>query len=29
VENHRNCAREESSEDERSTQLDLGLVETD
>jgi len=26
--NHRNCARDESSEDEHSTQLDLGLVET-
>jgi amidophosphoribosyltransferase len=29
VENHRNCARGDSSEDEQSTQLDLGLVETD
>ena len=29
VENHRNCAREGSSEDEESSQLDLGLVETD
>jgi amidophosphoribosyltransferase len=29
VENHRNCARGETSEDEPSTQLDLGLVETD
>ena len=30
VENHRNCARgEDATEDARSTQLDLGLVETD
>ena len=29
VENHRNCAREGSAEDARSTQLDLGLVEID
>jgi len=29
VEDHRNCARAESSEDEPSTQLDLGLVEAD
>ena len=29
VENHRNCARGEASEDEHSTQLDLGLVEAD
>ncbi|MDP1952131.1 MAG: phosphoribosyltransferase family protein, partial [Betaproteobacteria bacterium] len=29
VENHRNLARDESSEDASSTQLDLGLVEAD
>ena len=29
VENHRNCAREGAAEDSHSTQLDLGLVETD
>ena len=29
VENHRNCAHEGSFEEEQSSQLDLGLVETD
>ena len=29
VENHRNCARDESLDEERSTQLDLGLLEAD
>jgi amidophosphoribosyltransferase len=29
VEHHRNCANGEASEEEQSTQLDLGLVETD